>query len=81
MNSDNLWGRLAYFAVFYLIFLVIVVIGYPLGQQYAKPIAALIFPINENNSLMKNVIVMSGMYWGMIGVYLFLMKNKGKKGP
>lgn len=72
----SIWKYLAYFGLIYLFFLVLVIFGYPLAQQYAKPIAALIFPINEANSLMKNIWVMTGMYWGMITLYLVIMRKK-----
>ena len=72
----SLLQYLSYFGLIYLVFLVLIVFGYPFAQQYAKPIAALIFPINEDNSLMKNILVMSGMYWGMIGIYLVMMRKK-----
>lgn len=79
MDEDNkpaLATVLGYYGIFYLIFLVLIIIGYGPAQQYAKPIAKFIFPINENNSWLKTVIVMSGMYWSFVGVSIFLNSRK-----
>lgn len=76
MNKYKYLQHLTFYLFFYLIFLIILVVGYPLAEQYARPIAAVIFPINRHNSLMKNIIVLTGMYWGMVLIYLFIMKPK-----
>lgn len=75
-EKPSIWVQLGFYGVFYLVFLIIIVVGYPLAQQYAKPIARFIFPINESNSLMKNIFVMTGMYWGMVGIVTFLNRKK-----
>jgi hypothetical protein len=76
VNNRNIWNNIGYFGFIYLILLVIIAVGYPLAQEYAKPIAAIIFPINENTSVMKTILVMSGMYWVMVGGYLFISNKK-----
>jgi hypothetical protein len=68
--KPNLANMLGFLLLFYLLFLGAIVVLYPLAQQYAKPIASVIFPIAPNTSLLKNVIVMSGMDWGMALLYL-----------
>ena len=75
-NQKSIWAYLGFCGVFYLIFLVVMVVGYPLADTYAKPIAALIFPIAGNNSLMKNLLVMTVMYWAMVMGSWFLTKKK-----
>lgn len=75
MRQINGWQFLAYYGLIYLIFLVVIVVGYPLAQEYAKPIAALIFPIAGNNSLIKNVLVSSGMFWGMVLFYTIVIQK------
>lgn len=74
--SSNRWSDFGYYGLIYGVLLVLIVLGYPWAQQYAKPLAALIFPINEANSLVKNIVVMSAMYWGMIGVYCWMTREK-----
>ena len=75
-NQKNIWAYMGFCGVLYLIFLVVLLVGYPLADTYAKPIAALIFPIAGNNSMMKNVLVMTGMYWAMVIGSWFLTKKK-----
>jgi hypothetical protein len=75
-NKPNIWTMLGYYGVIYLFFALITGIGYPLAQQYAKPIAKFIFPINESNSWLKTMVVMSGMYWGTVGVFILINRNK-----
>jgi hypothetical protein len=75
-KSPLFWRLFTFYMVFYLIFVILVIVGYPLAQQYAKPLASLIFPINGNNPMLKNVIVLTGMYWGMIGIYYMIMPPK-----
>jgi hypothetical protein len=72
----NVWGLVGYFLVIYLIFLVVVVVGYPLAQQFALPITSLLVPPNPYNSVLKNVLVTTGMYWGMVAVYWWMCLRK-----
>jgi hypothetical protein len=67
---------LGFYGIIYLVLLLLVVVGYPLAQQYAKPLARFIFPINENNSWVKNILVMSAMYWGMVVVFIAINFKK-----
>ncbi|MBX2861285.1 MAG: hypothetical protein KTR14_08615 [Vampirovibrio sp.] len=76
MNNPKLWQAIGFYGFIYLILMIIMVGGYGFAQQYAKPIAALIFPINEGNSLLKNVLVVSAMYWGMCGFFIFRLLKK-----
>jgi hypothetical protein len=68
--KQKLFSMLGFYGIIYLVLLFLVVVGYPLAQQYAKPLARFIFPINENNSWVKNILVMSAMYWGMVGFFI-----------
>jgi hypothetical protein len=79
-HKPDIWTAIGYYGIIYLIFLIFMLVGYPLAQQYAKPIAALIFPINGHNSLLYNALVMTGMYWGMVGAYTFINRGKGGSG-
>jgi hypothetical protein len=75
MKEINGWVFLSYYGVIYLILLVVIVFGFPLAQEYAKPLASLIFPIAGGNSLMKNVIVDTLMYWGMVLFYFLVIQR------
>jgi hypothetical protein len=78
-NEINGWTFLGYYSIIYLFFMLVLLIGYPLATNYAKPIAALIFPIAGHNSLLKNLIVDSLMYWVMVlGYALFIQKSRLK---
>lgn len=79
MQEISGWRFLAYYGVLYLIFMVIIIVGYPLAQQYATPLASLIFPIAGGNSLFKNIIVDTGMYWGMVLLYTFVIQKNRLK--
>lgn len=77
MREISGWTFVAYYGVLWLIFMAIIVIGFPLANIYAKPIAALVFPIAGHNSLVKNMLVTTGMFWGMVLFYtLFIQKMK-----
>lgn len=75
MKKRNFWTYLGYYGFIYILFVGLTVVGYPLAQTYAKPIAALIFPINEDGGLLRVVIVMSAMYWGMVGFYMGVIRR------
>jgi hypothetical protein len=75
MKEINGWSFLAYYMIIYLIFLIVIVVGYPLAQEYAKPIAAMVFPIAGGNSLLKNIVVDTLMYWGMVLFYSLVIQK------
>ena len=76
MNKEiNGWLFLGYNGIIYLFFMLVLVIGYPLAKIYAEPIASLIFPIAGHNSLLKNLIVDTLMYWGMVFGYALLVQR------
>ena len=77
-SANNVWALVGYFFVIYLIFLAVVVVGYPLAQKFALPITSLIVPTNENNSMMKNVLVTTGMYWSMVAGYWWFVLRQPK---
>jgi hypothetical protein len=81
MKEQNIWTYIGYYGAIYVIFMVILVLGYSFAQEYLRPVAAIIFPINEDNSLMKNLIVMTGMYWGIVGFYIFVNRKKDNPPP
>jgi hypothetical protein len=62
---------LGYQLVTFALMLLVTVVLYPVSQIYLKPLVAFIFPLAENNSLVKTLWVTSGMYWLMavIGYY------------
>jgi hypothetical protein len=69
------WRFLAYYGVIYLVFVGVILVGYPLAQRYATPLASLIFPIAGGNSLLKNLIVDTLMYWGMVLFYTLAIRK------
>ena len=75
MREINGWKFLGFYGMIYLIFMLFMVVTYPLAQEYAKPFAALIFPIAGNNSLLKNIIVDTLMYWGMVLIYSLVIEK------
>jgi hypothetical protein len=75
MREMSGWTFLTYYGIIWLIFMLIVGIGYPLAESYAKPIAALIFPIAGSNSVIKNLLVTTGMYWGMVAFYALMIQK------
>lgn len=75
MREIDGWRFIGYYGVIYLAILGVTVIAYPLAQEFAKPIASLVFPIAENNSLLKNVLVTTGMYWGSLLFYTIVIQK------
>jgi hypothetical protein len=75
MKEVNGWHFLGYYGILYLAFMLFLLIAYPLAQEYAKPIASLIFPIAGGNSLLKNIIVDTVMYWGMVLFYNLVIEK------
>gem|GEM_PF-6677998 len=86
--SDNPIGRtlvkqreidgyrfIGYYGVIYIAFMILMVITWPLSQTYIKPIASLIFPIAQNNSLVKSLLVDTGMFWGMVLFYTLVIQR------
>lgn len=74
MREVDGWRFLGYYGILYLIIMIVVVASYPL-QSYTKPIASLIFPIAENGSLLKSVIVTTLMYWSAILFYTLVIQK------
>lgn len=79
MSRPNTATQLGFYGVFYLIFLLITVVTYGPAQEYLRPVTNLIFPAYEHNSLLKSVIVLTGMYWGVIGLTMFIQSRASKK--
>lgn len=75
MREIDGWRFIGYYGVIYLVILVVTVVSYPLAQEFAKPIASLVFPIAEGNSLFKNVLVTTGMYWGALLFYTIVIQK------
>ncbi|HEY9745927.1 MAG TPA: hypothetical protein V6C99_06900 [Oculatellaceae cyanobacterium] len=68
--------KFGFYLVIYLLIMLVVGVGYPFAQRYAQPIVAIIFPINPDTSLFKNMVVISAMYWGMVLLVSIAMKKK-----
>jgi hypothetical protein len=79
MRDLDGWRFIGYYGIIYLFVMLVMLIGYPLAQTYAKPIASLIFPIAGNNSLIKNLLVTTGMYWGMVCFYTIVIQKRRLK--
>lgn len=75
MREVSAWRFLAYYGVIYLVFVGVILVGYPLAQQYATPVASLIFPIAGGNSLVKNLLVDTLMYWAMVLFYALAIQK------
>lgn len=70
MRELSFWTFLAYYGIIYLIFMAVILGGYVFGKDVFTPVAALVFPIAGGNSLLKNFLVSTGMYWGMVLIYV-----------
>ncbi len=70
MRELSFWTFLAYYGIIYLVFMAVILAGYTFGKDFFTPVAALIFPIAGGNSLLKNFLVSTGMYWGMVLFYV-----------
>ena len=75
MREIDGYRFLGYYGIIYLIIMIILAVTYPLAQTYATPIASLIFPIADNNSLVKNLVVTTLMYWGGLCFYTFVIQK------
>ncbi|WP_373531196.1 hypothetical protein [Vampirovibrio sp.] len=75
MREIDGWRFLGYYGVIYLLIMIVIVVCYPLAQTFAKPIASLVFPIAGNNSLFKNMMVTTGMYWGALLFYTLVIQK------
>lgn len=79
MREIDGWRFLGYYGVIYLFVMVVIVFSYVFLKDFTRPIASLIFPIAGDNSLLKNVIVTTLMYWGVLFFYtIFIQKIKLK---
>ena len=79
MREIDGWRFLGYYGVIYLFVLLVIVISYVFLKDFTEPIASLVFPIASGNSLLKNVIVTTLMYWGVLLFYtVFIQKIKIK---
>lgn len=79
MREIDGWRFLGYYGVIYLFVMVVIVFSYVFLQDFTRPIASLIFPIADDNSLLKNVIVTTLMYWGVLLFFtIFIQKIKLK---
>ena len=76
MQERNIWTYLGYYGFIYLIFVLMVVIGFPLAKQYAAPVVSMIFPLDQHNSMPKTLLVMTGMYWAMVVGFMLLNPQK-----
>lgn len=75
MRTMDGWYFIGYYGIIYIFFIILQVITYPITQTYVKPIAALIFPIAEGNSLFKSLLVDTGMFWGMVLFYNLVIRK------
>ena len=71
--------QFGFYLTIYLLLMLTLGFGYPLAQRYAQPIASLVFPINPDTSLLRNLVVVSVMYWG-IAVLVSMAAGKIAKG-
>ena len=66
---------IGYYGVIYIVFMLLMLVSWPITQTYIKPIASLIFPIAQNNSLVKSLLVDTGMFWGMVLFYTLVIQK------
>ena len=74
-KNDWLLRALVFYVCIYAVLIILVALGY-LVSPYVKPLAQFIFPINQHNSIGKTFLVGTGMYWGMVGIFILI--NRGK---
>jgi len=67
---------IGYYSVFYLFFVLICLISFiPAVRQFVVPIAGLVFPIAQNNSPLKFILIMTPMYWGIVVFYTVVIQK------
>jgi len=76
MKQQNIWSFIGYFSFIYLLLMLFILIGYPLAKEFATPWVSMIFPLDPSNSLLKNIIVVTSMYWGVVLLYLVAQWKK-----
>lgn len=81
MHRPTIWFFLGYYGLIYLFIMALITVGYPLAQEYARPIAMLIFPEYTNASLLKALVVVTMMYWAMVGASLWWSTQTQKNPP
>ena len=47
----------------------------PAVRQFVVPIAGLVFPIAQNNSPLKFILIMTPMYWGIVVFYTVVIQK------
>lgn len=75
MREMSFWTFISFYGLLYLIFIGVILGGYFFGRDVFTPVAALIFPIAGGNSLLKNFLVSTGMYWGMVLLYVLVIQK------
>lgn len=79
MSRPSLATQIGFYGVFYLVFVLITVVGYGPAQEYTSPITNLIFPQYTGNSLVKTVVVISLFYWGAVLFKIFVLQKNDQK--
>ncbi|MGE0201253.1 MAG: hypothetical protein AB7P76_09815 [Candidatus Melainabacteria bacterium] len=81
LKDPRLVRKLGFFGVFYVIFMIVMLLGTDAAREYANPITSLIFPINPNQGPLYRFVSMSLVYWGMVIGYLLIAGSGKPSGP
>lgn len=70
------WWWISYYGTIYLILIVAVAVLYTVITPIAKPVVALIFPLDPRNSLTKMLYLFTGFYWLAVGIKTWRIEKK-----
>lgn len=80
MSQERFWSLMGFVLAVYLVMLSITVFGHSFAHGVAKQMIANFLPVYDG-SLLKNVLVMTGTYWGIATMYILILVNTQKSDP
>jgi len=76
MREMDGYHFIGYYGVFYLFMILISLISFiPVIHNFMEPIMGIVFPLARGNSLPKFLLVVTGMYWGMVLFYTLVIQK------
>ena len=76
MSRPGIATQLGFYGVLYLLFVLVVVVGYGPAQEYARPLTSVLFPAYAGNSMVKTLVITTLFYWGAVGVAMLVQNQK-----
>jgi hypothetical protein len=76
MREMDGYHFIGYYGVFYLFMVLISLISFiPVIHNFMEPIMGIVFPLARGNSLPKFLLIVTGMYWGMVLFYTLVIQK------